>query len=86
MSPLERDNPLQFLLANQVAAPLIMSSMPDRSGRAAGLAARIGASTETTSSTAAEMAALRAAVEELQSTVQSQQTEIEQLKKPSPTG
>ena len=86
MSPLERDNPLQFLLANQVAAPLIMSSMPDRSGSAEGLAARMGVSTETTSSTAAEMAALRAAVEELQSTVKSQQAEIKQLKKPSPTG
>jgi hypothetical protein len=86
MSQLEQDNPLQFLLANQVAAPLIMSSMPDRSGSAAGLATRIGVSTETTSSTASEMAALRAAVEKLQSTVKSQQAEINRLKKRSPNG
>ena len=79
LSQLERDNPLQFLLFNQIIAPLIESSKPERSASVSGAVERMGAPPEAAPASASEVAALRETVEKLQSLVESQQVKIDKL-------
>jgi hypothetical protein len=68
LSELESRNPLQFLLLNQVVAPLIRSSIPERTGglEMAGLGAGVP---EAMSAQADELATLRETVEQLKKKV-----------------
>jgi hypothetical protein len=82
MSQLEFDHPLEFLLLNQVAAPLLENILPDEVSRL--LDAMTSGGTRTISDAVLgqtqEMATLRGLVAELQTTVQAQQAMINELR------
>jgi hypothetical protein len=83
MFPHEMRNPLQFLVLNQVAAPLLANMLPDEVSRLLDLAAasEIRPGREAAPVTADELADLRRMVEELQTTVRQQQTTIDDLRR-----
>jgi hypothetical protein len=69
LSQLEHDNPLQFLLLNQVVAPLVERTLPERIPGLLGVSGLGAAMRETSSVQAAELANLRKTVEQLQKKV-----------------
>ena len=81
MSQLEFDHPLEFLLLNQVAAPMLENFLPDEVSRLLDTMTSGGARTisDAVLGQAEEMAILRRLVAELQTTVQAQQVMMNEL-------
>ena len=82
MTDAELRNPLQYLLLNQLAAPLIQNAVPEETAESLKTAlanfSRIVSSPEVP---AGEMQELRSQVEELRKVVQEQQANIEELRR-----
>lgn len=82
MTDAELRNPLQYLLLNQLAAPLIQNAVPEETAEPLKTAfanfSRIVSSPEVP---AGEMQELRSQVEELRKVVQEQQANIEELRR-----
>ncbi len=79
LSELESRNPVQFLLLNQVVAPLIRSSIPERTRELSGMAGLGTRVPEAMSGQATEVAALRKTVETLSKTVDRLQKKVNKL-------
>lgn len=78
MSALELAYPLQFLLLNQMVAPIAESFLPDQTTKLGAMFALTGATTATPA-VPAELAALRDTVTQLQSALAQQQARIDEL-------
>ena len=82
MTDAELRNPLQYLLLNQLAAPLIQNVVPEETAEPLKTAfanfSRIVSAPEVP---AGEMQELRSQIEELRKVVQEQQTNIEELRR-----
>ena len=82
MSPEESGHPLELLLLNQIAAPLLANVLPDEVSRLLDTMTSGGARTisDAVLGQTQEMATLRGLVAELQTTVQAQQVMINELR------